>query len=105
VAVQHSQKYFGDIFKGNCIMCVAEIDLLWAQWPSKEGEMARLLLCDLEQKDVTRLMKSIKSNLHSAGELWIVAVVCDEGSPPALSLPKTLLHVTLITASTVHSNP
>jgi hypothetical protein len=67
VVVQGSQEYFGEIFCGNCILRVADIDPLWAQCPSKEGPTTQLLLCDIEQKDINHLMKSIESNPHSAG--------------------------------------
>lgn len=92
VAVQHSQEYFQEIYKGNCIICIANIDPLWAQHPPMEGLASRLLLCDLKQKDINHLMKSIESNPHCSGKLWIIAVICDKGSPHTLiCLSGTLL--------------
>jgi hypothetical protein len=44
MVVQQSQEYFSKIYKGNCIICVADMDPLWAQCPLKKGETSRLLL-------------------------------------------------------------
>ena len=61
-------------------MHVADLDPLWACHPSPDNHTCWLLLCETQQKDVLKLAKSIEAHPHSAGELWIVAVICDEGT-------------------------
>jgi hypothetical protein len=61
---------------------------MWIHHPEAGKPSGQLLLHKTQHKDIIKLAKSIKANPHGASKLWIVAVICDQGT--ANTTPSTL---------------